>query len=202
LPAASKGASPRGVSSSVRKATGRGKRLSWLLPNVVVAAIGCLAIDDVQTPNGDVEFSREGAPAGDAGVRESSGRCPEQGWTLVRVDGRDQLSAWSAAGLAPSCSAAPHRLTALAPRTRASLSVEVSTRTGQVVEATYSTTDTGADGEAWGEYQAPIDVERLSFGAATSPTEQPFEFAGTILGPFGPVSIAMIGCARVPPNPC
>jgi hypothetical protein len=101
-----------------------------------------------------------------------------------------------------SCNAAPHRLTALAPRIGSSLSLEISTRTGQVVEATYSTTSTGADGEPWGEYVAPIEVQRLSLGVASSATEQPFELVGSILGPFGPVSISMIGCARVRSGPC
>jgi hypothetical protein len=70
------------------------------------------------------------------------------------------------------------------------------------VDATYSTTSIGADGETWGEYEALIDIEAVSFAAASSATEQPFEFSGTILGPFGPVSIAVSGCARVRPARC
>jgi hypothetical protein len=162
---------------------------------------GCIAIDEVQTPNGDVDLSPEEG-AGGSGSPPPPGACVEQGWTIVRVGDRDQLPAWTPPALAPSCSAAPHRLTALAPRLGSSLELEVSTSTGQVALATYSTTNTGADGEPWGEYVAPIDLGMVRFGAASSPELQPFEFAGTILGPFGPVSIAMAGCARVLPTRC
>jgi hypothetical protein len=200
LLAAPGGASSGGVRRSRRDAAGQALLRSALL-SLAGLAFGCPAIDGVETPNGDVDFSPDEA-ANDADSQASSDGCRERGWTLVLVAGRDQLSTWSAPSLVPSCSAAPHRLTALAPETDSSLSLEVSVRTGQVVEATYTTTNTGADGEAWGEYVAPIDVERLSFGAASAPTEQPFAFAGTILGPFGPVPITMIGCARVRPSPC
>jgi hypothetical protein len=165
------------------------------------AIVGCLTVDEVQTPNADIMLSDEAA-TGSGGSPASSSSCSEQGWALVRIADRDQLPMWSAPVLAPSCSTAPHRLTALAPRTGNSLSLEISPRTGQVVEASYSTTSTGADGEPWGEYVAPVDVERLTLNAASSPAEQPFELAGIILGPFGPVPIRMIGCARVRLVPC
>jgi hypothetical protein len=172
---------------------------------VAAALAGCLAIDELQTPNGDIDLSRDmpAEGAGDAGAPpESSGACGDRGWAFVRVGGRDQLPSWSAPDLAPSCGSAPHRLTALAPRMGTSLRLSVSTSTGRVVDATYSTTSIGADGETWGEYEALIDIEAVSFAAASSATEQPFEFSGTILGPFGPVSIAVSGCARVRPARC
>jgi hypothetical protein len=188
------------VRGSWRQLAGQGKG------GLVVAALtGCLALDEVQTPNGDIDLSGDmpAASARDGGVSpESSGACGDRGWAFVRVGGRDQLSSWSAPDLAPSCGGAPHRLTALAPRIGSSLRLGVSTSTGRVVDATYSTTSTGADGETWGEYEALIDVESVSFAAASSATEQPFEFSGTILGPFGPVSIAVSGCARVRPARC
>lgn len=166
---------------------------------------GCIALDEVQTPYGDFDRSADmRAPgAGDAGVSSSDpSACGEQGWVFVRVGGRDQRPSWSAPDLAPSCGSAPHRLTALAPRIGSALRLGVSSSTGRVVDATYSSTSTGADGETWGEYEAPIDIESVRFAAASSATEQPFEFSGTILGPFGPVPIAVSGCARVRPARC
>jgi hypothetical protein len=176
---------------------------------VALAAFqACLAVDEVQTPNADVDLSSERGAGGGGGSSASgdspaaSGSCAEPGWALVRVGGRDQLIAWTAPVLTPSCSAAPHRLTALAPRLGSSVSLDVSSSTGQVVEATYSSTSSGADGELWGEYVAPIDIATVRFGTATSAEAQPFEFAGAVLGPFGPVSIAMSGCALIRPTRC
>jgi hypothetical protein len=170
---------------------------------VVWAALGCLAVDEVQTPNADIDrASAEPMATGDGEAPPSSASCGEQGWVTVRVSGRDERAAWAAPALAAGCGAGPHRLTAQAPRLGSSLELSLSSRTGRLVEATYSTTGTGADGEPWGDYVAPIDVENLSLLAASSPAEQPFEFAGTIWGPFGPVSIAMSGCARVVQSPC
>lgn len=168
------------------------------------ALAGCVALDTVQTPIGDVDLSSDMPAAGamrDGGAPESEA-CGEPGWSFVRIDGRDQLPAWSAPDLAPSCGSAPHRLTALAPRIGSSLRLGVSSSTGRIVDATYSTTSTGADGETWGEYEALIDIETIRFATPSSATEQPFELSGTILGPFGPVSIAMSGCARVRPARC
>jgi hypothetical protein len=183
-----------------RHRVGQGK--GWLS---VAALAGCIAIDEVQTPNGDIELSPDVPAEGrrDAGASQSApGTCATEGWSFVRVGGRDQRTAWSAPDLAPSCGSAPHRLTALAPRIGSSLRLGVSTSTGRIVDATYSTTGTGADGETWGEYEALIDIESVSFAAASSATRQPFELSGTILGPFGPVSIAVSGCARVRPARC
>jgi hypothetical protein len=120
----------------------------------------------------------------------------------MRVGGRDERAAWAEPSLAASCGAGPHRLTAQAPRLGSSLAISLSSRTGRLVEATYSTTDTGADGEPWGDYVATIDVDNLMLSSASSPGEQPFELAGTIWGPFGPVSIALSGCARIRQSPC
>lgn len=112
------------------------------------------------------------------------------------------MAAWSAPIFTLSCGAAPHRLTALAPRLGSALSLEVSSSTGRALDATYSTTGIGADGEPWGDYEALIDLGALSFGSLTAPEQQPFQFDGTILGPFGPVSIAVSGCARLRATGC
>jgi hypothetical protein len=120
----------------------------------------------------------------------------------VRVGGRDELPAWSAPVLTQSCGTAPHRLTALAPRLGSALSLLVAASTGRVVEATYATTGIGADGEEWGDYEAWIDLGTASFGAVTTPGQQPVQLAGTIVGPFGPVPIEVSGCARVRATGC
>lgn len=165
----------------------------------------------MQTPNGDLDLSPERAAAGRAGQAaggqgsagdgEASagveGACGAQGWAFLRLDGRDELAAWSAPVMTLGCGAAPHRLTALAPRLGSAISLEVSASTGRALGAIYSTTGVGADGEPWGDYEAPIDLGALSFGAVITPEEQPFRFEGTIFGPFGPVPIAVSGCARV-----
>jgi hypothetical protein len=169
---------------------------------------GCVAIDEVQTPNGDLDFSPDGegsgaAGAGGQGGESSEGRdCASLGWAFVHVGGRDELPSWSAPVLTVGCGAAPHRLTALAPRLGSSLSFMVAGSTGRVVEATYSTTGLGADGEDWGSYEAWIDLGAASFGVATTAGQQPFQLAGTILGPFGPVPIELSGCARVRATGC
>jgi hypothetical protein len=170
-----------------------------------VLLVGCVAIDEVQTPSADVDFSPDEGAAGAAGQGGSAGEgrdCASLGWAFVHVGGRDDLSAWSAPVLAQGCGSAPHRLTALAPRLGCSLSLVVAANTGRVLEATYSTTGIGADGEEWGDYEAWIDLDAASFGAATTPGQQPFQLAGTILGPFGPVPIELSGCARVRAGAC
>lgn len=177
---------------------------------LVLAALlgGCVAIDELQTPAADIDLSPERGAAGaasDAGpaASGSDGRdCASLGWAFVRVGGRDELPAWSAPVLTPSCGTAPHRLTALAPRLGSSLSLLVAASTGRVVEATYATTGIGADGEEWGDYEAWIDLGAASFGAVTTPGQQPFQLAGTIIGPFGPVPIEVSGCARVRATGC
>lgn len=165
--------------------------------------MSCVALDEVQTPNADVDLSPEAGAAGQAGSGSTAeSDCAAQGWAFVRIDGRDQLASWSAPVLAQSCGAAPHRLSAVAPRLGSAVLLDLSVNGGRVVEAIYSTTGVGGDGEEWGSYDAVIDVESVSFGVATVPAQQPFELAGTILGPFGPVSIAMSGCARLRPSSC
>jgi hypothetical protein len=171
---------------------------------------GCVAIDEVQTPSADIDFSPEASAAGAGGQAGSSGEgrdCATLGWAFLRVGGRDEMPAWSAPTLTLSCGNAPHRLTALAPRLGSELSLLFRASTGRVVEATYSTTGLGADGEEWGDYDAVIDVGAVSVGDVTAssagvPVQQPFQFEGTILGPFGPVSIGVSGCARIRAEAC
>jgi hypothetical protein len=177
----------------------------WRACGLALAALltGCAAIDEIQTPGADIDLSPEPGAAGAAGAggqagSSSDGRdCASLGWALVNVGGRDQLPAWSAPVLTQSCGTAPHRLTALAPRLGSSLSLLLAANTGRVLEATYSTTGIGADGEEWGDYEAWIDLGAAALGAVTTPGQQPFQLAGTILGPFGPVPIELSGCARV-----
>ncbi len=173
------------------------------LPGLALAALltGCVSIEDIQTPNGSVDLSPdEGAP--DASAGDGRGACGERGWALVSVAGRDQSASWSAPSLTLSCGAAPYRLSASAPRLGSTLSLRVSASNGRVLDGTYSTTRVGADGEEWGDYDAPLDVDSATFGVPTSPAEQPFQLVGTIFGPFGLVPIALSGCARIIPAAC
>jgi hypothetical protein len=71
-----------------------------------------------------------------------------------------------------------------------------------VLEATYATEEVGADGETWGPYVAPMEVTLIRIGLADAMGTQPFEFAGSILGPYGVVSIAAAGCASFRASPC
>jgi hypothetical protein len=82
------------------------------------------------------------------------------------------------------------------------LSLSLSSSTGRVLEAVYSSTRLGPDGEEWGAYDAVIDVTGLQLGASTSPTKRPFAFVGTIFGPWGAVTIEASGCANVRPASC
>jgi hypothetical protein len=168
------------------------------------AFMACVSIDDIQTPNGDLNVSpaKPGASPDESMSDASTGDACEQGWTTLRLDGREQRSAWAAPSLVASCSSAPHRLTALAPGVGASFSLSLASNTGRVLEAVYSSTRLGADGEDWGPYDALIDVSGLQFGSTTSPTRQPFAFIGTIYGPFGPITIEATGCAGVRAAPC
>lgn len=179
---------------------GFGSRWVWA---VGVLLGGCVSIDEVQTPNGDLDFSPDSEAGGAAGTGGQGGAagagrdCASLGWGSLHLGGRDELPSWSAPVLTQSCGLSPHRFTALAPRLGSSLSLSVAANTGRVLEATYSTTGVGADGEEWGSYEAWIDLDAVSFGGATTPGQQPFQLTGTILGPFGPVSIELSGCARV-----
>jgi hypothetical protein len=171
----------------------------------VLGSVGCLAcvsIDDIQTPNGDLDVSSRDKPASRGGPDASPGDACEPGWVAIRFDGREQRTAWTAASLVASCSSAPHRLTAQAPSLGASLSLSLSSSTGRVLEAVYSSTRLGADGEEWGAYDAVIDLTGLQFGVTTDPTRQPFAFVGTIFGPFGAVTIEASGCAGVRATTC
>jgi len=173
--------------------------------------VGCVAIDDVQTPNGDIDLSPESGGAGGGSSAGGGGRggaanptrdCAALGWAFLHVGGRDVLPSWSAPTLTRSCGTAPHRLTALAPRLGSALSLDVAVNSGRIVEATYSTTGVGADGEQWGDFDAFMDLGALRFGAVNTPEQQPFQFEGSILGPFGPVPIEVSGCARVRADGC
>lgn len=160
---------------------------------------GCVSIDEVQTPNGDVSFA--GRDDGATGSTDDSDAppdaCADGGWTFVSIGGREQAAEWSAPVLTPSCSNAPHRLTALAPRLGALLELGLSPSSGRIVEALYTSTELGADGEPWGDYSAPVELDVASFAPASAPARQPFELAGAILGPYGPVALAVSGCASV-----
>lgn len=195
---------------SERRRAGRGEHAARLVRRRLGRALslaallgGCVAIDEVQTPGADIDFSPEGGSAGAAGSggqagSASDGRdCESLGWAFVHVGGRDELPAWSAPVLTQSCGTALPRLTALAPRLGSSLSLVLAANGGRILEATFSTMGIGADGEEWGDYEAWIDLEAASFGAVTTPGQQPFQLEGTILGPFGPVFIELSGCARV-----
>jgi hypothetical protein len=171
---------------------------------VASACAGCVSLDDIQTPNGDLDVaSRDPLQPGDSPAADAStGDACREGWTAIRFDGREQRTAWTAPSLTLSCGSAPHRLSALAPALGASLSLSLASSTGRVLEAVYSSTRLGADGEEWGAYDAVIDVTGLELGATNDPTQQPFVFVGTIFGPFGPVTIEASGCARVRASPC
>jgi hypothetical protein len=167
-------------------------------------ATGCLSIDEVQTPNGDLTRgggADEMTPEATSEGTDRSSACGDRGWTLVRLANRDQLEAWAAPSMAQGCGAAPHRLSATAPALGWALELALSSSTGRVVDATYTTTDLGADGEQWGDYAALIELSVLRFGAATE-SEQAFELAGTIFGPFGAVPLEAAGCARLRRSPC
>jgi hypothetical protein len=132
----------------------------------------------------------------------SAGPCTTPGFRFVLLGGRDQVRTWAAPILRLGCGTGPYRLLGDAPGTGASLRLSISRSTGAVVEASYSTRDVGADGEVWGEYEALVELtsSRIQF-SASSPS-QPFELAGSILGPYGPVELAVAGCATLQPEPC
>jgi hypothetical protein len=165
---------------------------------------GCVSVDDVQTPNGTFGDDADGAGGSSAAPLDSEGdgQCGQGGWSFLRVAGREQGTDWAQPSLASGCASAPHRLSALAPRLGATLEILIAANGGRVIDATYSTTGRGADGEEWGEYAAFVELASLSFPAATAATEQPFDLAGTIWGPFGPVTLAAGGCARLRVTPC
>lgn len=162
---------------------------------------GCVSVDEVQTPNGTFGDGAGGSSAATL-ESDSEGPCGEGGWSFLRVAGREQGADWAQPSLAPGCASAPYRLSAFAPRLGVTLEILLAANGGRVVDATYSTTRLGADGEDWGEYDAFVELSSLSFPTATAATEQPFDLAGTIWGPFGPVSLAAAGCARLRVTPC
>jgi hypothetical protein len=130
------------------------------------------------------------------------GPCTTPGWRYMRVAGRDQSSVWVAPTLTISCGAAPYRLAGAAPRLGVSLVLDIARSSGVVVDANYRTSNQGADGEAWGEYEAAIDVTSARIALSEASAAQPFEFAGTILGPYGPVAIEAAGCASLQASLC
>ena len=177
---------------------------SWELGVLALSGallFGCVSVDEVQTPNGTFG---DGAAGTSAAPLESAGEgpCGEDGWSFLRIAGREQGPDWAQPSLAFACGSSPHRLSALAPRLGATLEVLVAANGARVIDATYSTTRLGADGEDWGEYDAFVELSSSSFPAAMTATEQPFDLAGTIWGPFGPVSLAASGCARLRVTPC
>jgi hypothetical protein len=171
----------------------------------VLPIAGCLSVDDIQTPNGDIDLSSDEAMAGEdaenaAPASEDDAVCGSEGFRVVRAAGRDQLGAWARASLVRSCTG--YRLSALAPRLGSSFAFDLTADGSRVVQAIYSTTSLGADGEEWGEYEAVIDVVALRFGVALASGAQPFELVGSILGPYAPVSFEVSGCAQVGLSPC
>ena len=76
----------------------------------------------------------------------------------MRIAGREQGADWAQPSLAFGCGSSPHRLSALAPRLGATLEVLVAANGARVIDATYSTTRLGADGEDWGEYDAFVEL--------------------------------------------
>jgi hypothetical protein len=169
--------------------------------------VGCLSVDEIQTPNGDIDLSGdeatpdESAESDEPGA-EDDGVCGSSGFRVFRAAGRDQLGAWARASLVPSCRGTGYRLSALAPRLGSSFAVDLTADGSRVLEAAYTTTSVGADGEEWGEYEAVVDVAALRFGAALESGAQPFELVANILGPYGPVSFEVSGCALVGLSPC
>ena len=178
---------------------GRGKSACCVALAMVLP--GCVTLEEV----GGTEMAGGGA-ASEAPAESDDmpvpGVCPTLGWTVVRLGARNQALSWLAPTLVGSCGAGPYRLVGAAPRLGASLELSLSSRTGRVVEASYATEDVGADGESWGPYIAPLEVTQIRVGAADAAGTQPFEFAGSILGPFGVVSIAAAGCASFRASPC
>jgi len=191
--------------------TSRGYRLLSLAGAVLA---GCVSVDELQTPYGDLAGNDPAGndPAGNAGGAggaaampappDEEEQCAADGWSSLRVAGREQRMDWAMPSLASGCAGAPYRLSALAPGLGAALEITLAASSGRVIDATYSTTTLGADGAEWGPYQAFVELDSLSFAQATTATEQPFDLAGTIWGPFGPVPVAAVGCARVRVSPC
>ena len=86
---------------------------------------GCVSVDELQTPNGDLGFGAAGA-GGAAPVSPEpaeEGTCARDGWSSLRVSGREEGMDWAMPSLARGCSGAPHRLSALAPRLGAALEI-------------------------------------------------------------------------------
>jgi hypothetical protein len=165
-----------------------------------VVLAGCVTLEEVS----DTEMAggaTSEAPS-DSDDTPTPGVCPTLGWAVVRLGARDQATSWSSPMLVGSCGTGPYRLIGEAPRLGASLEVSLSSRTGRAVEASYATEELGADGESWGPYVAPMEVTSVRVGVADATGTQPFEFAGSILGPYGVVAITASGCASFRASPC
>lgn len=145
------------------------------------------------------------APGGASGASAgapAAGVCPSVGFSSVRFGGREQAAAWIAPTLFGSCGTEPYRLLAEAPRAGAALEVLLSSRTGQVVEASYASTEVGADGESWGAFSAPMELTLVRVGAVDATGTLAFELAGSVFGPYGVVPMAAAGCASFRASPC
>jgi hypothetical protein len=189
-----------------RPSAAAGERLrapARLVALLASACAACVSLDDIQTPNGDLNVASRGPlQPGSSGADAAAGDACSEGWAVIRFDGREQRTAWGAPSLTLSCGSAPHRLAALAPTLGASLSLSLASRTGKVLEGSYSSTRLGPDGEEWGAYEAVLDVSGFELLASSDPTQQPFAFVGTIFGPLGLVTIEASGCARVRASVC
>lgn len=193
-----------------RRRTQALKRSPLLLLGVSLAWVGCLTLEDgtpqqtagsPSAPNAQTSSGAAGAP-GSPTQEGAQNTCDTPGWTFVRVGARDQAAVWAPPTLSTSCAAAPYRLTASAPRLGVALRLDISRTTGRILDATFLTTGVGPDGEAWGDYEAPIDVASSRLGASSVAGEQPFQLEGVILGPYGVIPIAMAGCTSLRAAPC
>lgn len=169
-------------------------------PALALALSGCVSIDAIETPNGTLDLREASRSAAqDAGA---PGVCPAGGWSWVRLGGRDQRAAWAAPALTPSCGGSGGQLSAIAPGLGSSLLVVWAASTGRLAQATYSTTELGADGEQWGPYEALTELDVVWFAPEALAGARPFELSGTIWGPYGAVALDLAGCATLRPTPC
>jgi hypothetical protein len=171
---------------------------------MVGAFTGCLDIRSDAEDAGSRGALEPAAPdaGGNSPEAASVGPCTSPGFRFVLLGGRDQVRSWSAPMLRVGCGTGPYRLLGDAPGTGAALRLSISRSTGAVVEASYSTREVGADGEVWGEYEAPVELTSSRIQVLAGAPSQPFELEGSILGPFGPVTIAVAGCANLQAEPC
>lgn len=193
-----------------RRRAGALKQRPLLLLAVVLALVSCLTLEDgtpqqtAGSPSASDAQMSSGAAGGPGSPTQEGAQnsCDSPGWTVVRVGAQDQAAVWAAPTLSTGCAAAPYRLTASAPRLGVALRLDISRTTGRILDATYVTTGVGPDGEAWGEYEAPIDVASSRLGSSNVASEQAFQLEGLILGPYGVIPIAMAGCASLRAAPC